>query len=68
MIPFIKRLGVKVLKVFTGTLQRLLILLSLVIIVLCCVGFIYGLIVHSNFYCLFSAVGAVAFTWINKQT
>ena len=68
MLPFIKKLGTKLLTFITGLSQRLLILFSLFITVICCVAFVYGMYTHSNFFCLFSLLGVVAFTWVNKQT
>lgn len=68
MLSYIKRIGVYILKFFTGLLMRLLTLLSLLIPVVCCVVFLYGLYAHSNFYSLFSILGAVAFVYVNKQT
>lgn len=68
MLPFIKKLGTKLLTFITGLSQRLLILFSLFITVICCVTFVYGLYIHSNFFCLFSLLGVVSFTWVNKQT
>lgn len=68
LFPFIKKAGTKVLSFITGLSQRLLTLFSLFITVICCVTFIYGLYIGSNFHCLFSILGIVAFTWVNKQT
>lgn len=56
------------LKLITGFLQRSLVIMSLFISVLSCALFVYGLYIHSSFYCFFSIVGAVAFVYINKQT
>ena len=64
----LERVVTLLLKIFTGTLQRALVVLSLLISVMCCILFIYGLYAHSSFYCFFSVVGAVAFVYINKQT
>lgn len=68
MLPYIKRIMTSILSFFTGALMRLLILLSLLIPVVCCIVFLYGLCIHSDFYCLFSLLGAVAFVYVNKQT
>lgn len=68
MINFLQTVIEGSLKFLTGTLQRLLVFLSLVIPVVCCVSFLYGLYSHSPFYSFFSALGAVAFVYVNKQT
>lgn len=68
MLQILKNIGTTVLKFITGTAQRLLILLSLMIAVMCCISFIYGLLYHSEFYVVSSVVGGAVFTWINKQT
>lgn len=72
MLTVLKRVLEKVvtliLKIFTGTLQRALVVLSLFISVMCCVLFIYGLYAHSTFYCFFSIVGVLSFVYVNKQT
>ena len=57
----------RILKFIIGVLQRTLLFLSLIIAVLCSVLFVYGLYKHSLFYCVFSAVGAPVFVYINKQ-
>ena len=54
--------------VFTGTLHRLLVFLSLLISVVGCVSFLYGVITENPFYCAVGAVGSVAFVYVNKQT
>lgn len=68
MLSVLKTVGTKLLSFVTGLSQRLLTLFSLLITVVCCVFFIYGLLHHSAFYCLFSITGVLAFTWVNKQT
>jgi hypothetical protein len=52
----------------TGALQRLLVFLSLLIAVVGCVSFLYGVITENPFYCAVGVVGSVAFVYVNKQT
>lgn len=68
MLNILKYIGTSILKFITSSALRLLTLFSLLIPVICCLAFIYGLYVHSAFYVLSSALGGVVFTWINKQT
>ena len=52
----------------TGVLLRLLVFLSLLIAVVGCVSFLYGVATENPFYCIAGAVGSVAFVYVNKQT
>lgn len=72
MLTALKNLSEKVvyliLKFISGILQRALVVLSLFIAVICCLGFIYGMYTQSVFYSAFSCIGAVVFVYVNKQT
>ena len=68
MLSKLQRLGQHLIRAITGLLNRLLVFLSLLITVLGCVSFIYGLYSESIFYCIFGVVGSIAFVYVNKQT
>ena len=63
-----RKLLIKLLTFVATTLNRLLVISSLVIAVLCCGAFMYGLLTLNYKLCIVSSAGAVAFVWVNKQT
>ena len=68
MLAVLQRVIEKVISSITGFMQRALVFLSLAIVFVSCIGFLYGLYTHSSFYCLFSVIGALSFVYVNKQT
>lgn len=68
MMTFLSKIGKSIMKLITGILMRFLVFITLTLSVLSCIIFVYGLYTQSYFYCIFGCIGAVVFTWLNKQT
>lgn len=68
MLSRVKILFTYFIKGLSGTLQRILVLLSLILIVLGGFVFLYGLYTHDSFYCATGAIASLVYLYVNKQT
>lgn len=67
MIPNLKEAGVALLQFTVNTLQKLILLSTLVLILMCTVGYVYFIYINRPLYSLLSLLGVFTFVYLNKQ-